>query len=92
MAEEFERVVVDGGRQIENLRREAKRWRDAALTARCGLDIQAGTFKFDRGMASIMSRALEENAAEFDRQAEEVAQHLQRVLADPVAGEATDDE
>lgn len=77
---EFEERLKSGARQVEHLRGEAVRWRKAALTARCGLDITAGTYRFDRGMASIMSRALEENADAFDRQADETVANVKKQL------------
>ncbi|UOQ57221.1 hypothetical protein MUN78_16450 [Leucobacter allii] len=80
----FEEIVTRRTEQATRYRREAKRWRDAALTARCGLDVKAGTYAFDRGMASIMSKALEENAAKFDEQADETMAILQRELAGEV--------
>lgn len=78
----FEEIVTDRTEQATRYRREAKRWRDAALTARCGLEVRAGTYRFDRGMASIMSKALEENAAEFDKQADETMAILRREIAE----------
>ena len=80
MSESFEEKVTRYTESATRLRREAERWRDAALAARCGLTVTAGTFTFDRGMASIMSRALEDNAALFDAQADETMANLQAEL------------
>ena len=81
MAESFEEMVTRYTEVAKEYRRKAVSWRDAALTARCGLDLKAGTYTFDRGMASIMSKALEENAVKFDEQAEEVMANLRSALA-----------
>lgn len=78
----FEEIVTSRTEQATRYRHEAKRWRDAALTARCGQELKAGTYTFDRGMASIMSKALEENAAEFDKRAEETMATLRREIAE----------